>query len=187
MISNIIIRLLTPSDTYPEMLGTFQHRQIILNKWVKNGESYELTKAYEIREWSKEKKIWISQYLCQQMNRGGFIVGAFLNNQIVGFACLDGILRGVPEKYVNLTMLFIDDNWRRKGIGKKLFQQMCLYAKNMEADKIFISAIPSYDTISFYFNMGCSDAQYIIDSFIDTEEDRYLEYDLKRMKVFTRS
>lgn len=180
MISNISIRLLTPSDMYPEMLESFQHKQIISNKWVRNGDHYELTKAHEIREWSKEKRIWISQYLYQQMNRGGFAAGAFSNNQIVGFSCLDGILQGTSKKYVNLTMLFVDDEWRQKGIGKKLFQLMCTCAGNMQADKIFISAIPSYDTIRFYFNRGCSDAQYIIDSFIDTQEDRYLEYDLKR-------
>ncbi len=180
MIGNITIRLLTPSDIYPEMLESFQHKQIISNKWIKNGDHYELAKTYEIREWSKEKRVWISQYLCQQMNRGGFIAGAFSNSQIVGFSCLDGILEGISEKYVNLTMLFVDDEWRRKGIGKKLFQLMCICAENMKADKMFISAIPSYDTILFYFNMGCSDAQYIIDSFVDTEDDRYLEYILKR-------
>lgn len=180
MIGNITVRLLTPSDIYPEMLETFQNKQIISNKWVKNGERYELAKVCEIHEWSKKKKIWVSQYLCQQMNRGGFVAGTFSNNQIVGFACLDGILQGTSEKYVNLTMLFVDAERRRQGIGKQLFQQMCLCAKNMKADKIFISAVPSYDTVAFYFNMGCSDAQYIIDSFIDTEEDRYLEYDLKR-------
>lgn len=180
MIDNITIRPLTPSDIYPEMLESFQHKQIISNKWVKNADRYELTKVCEVCEWSKEKKIWISQYLCQQMNRGGCIAGAFSNSQMVGFSCLDGILQGTSEKYVNLTMLFVDNNWKRKGIGKRLFQQMCLCAEKMEADKIFISAVPSYDTISFYLNMGCSEAQYIIDSFVDTEDDRYLEYDLKR-------
>lgn len=180
MIDSIAIRLLTPSDIYPEMLESFKHKQIISNKWVKTGDHYELAKANEVREWSKDKRVWISQYLCQQMNRGGFAAGAFSHSQMVGFSCLDGILQGILEKYVNLTMFFVDDEWRRKGIGKELFKQMCLCAENMKADKIFISAIPSYETISFYFNMGCSDAQYIIDSFVDTENDRYLEYDLKR-------
>lgn len=178
--STVKVKLLIPSDIYPEMLESFRHKQTISNKWIKSGDRYELTKVYEIREWSKEKRIWISQYLSEQMDRGGFVAGAFLDSQMVGFSCLDGILRGAAEKYVNLTMLFVDDDWRRKGIGKRLFQQMCLCAENMEADKIFISAIPSYDTISFYFNMGCSDAQYIIDSFVDTEDDRYLEYDLRK-------
>ncbi len=180
MTDNITIRVLTPSDIYPEMLESFNRKQIISDKWVKNGERYELTKSYEVREWSCEKRIWISQYLYQQINRGGFAVGAFFNSKIVGFACLDGILQGISEKYANLTMLFVDDEWRRNGIGKKLFKQMCLCAEHMKADRIFISAIPSYDTISFYFNMGCLDAKYIVDSFVDTENDRYLEYNLNR-------
>lgn len=61
-----------------------------------------------------------------------------------------------------------------------MFNQMCLCTEDMRADKIFISAISSYDTVAFYFNMGCPDAKYIIDSFIDTKNDRYLEYSLKR-------
>lgn len=180
MTDNIRIRPLTPSDIYPEMLEQFQHKQIISNKWIKSEGRYELIKTYEIREWSQEKKIWIPQYLCQQMNRGGFAAGAFCNDQIVGFSCIDGILQGTAEKYANLTMLFVDDEWKRKGVGRKLFKQMSLSAENMGANKIFISAIPSSDTISFYFNMGCSDAKWIIESFVDTEKDRYLEYDLKR-------
>lgn len=180
MIDTITIRLLAPSDIYPEMLESFNHKQITFNKWVKNGDRYELTKTHEVREWSSEKRIWISKYLYQQMNRGGFAAGAFCNNKIVGFSCLDGTLECIQDKYVNLTMLFVDDEWRRKGIGKKLFHQMCLCAETMKADKIFISAIPSYETVAFYFNMGCSDAKYIIYSFVDTENDRYLEYALKR-------
>lgn len=179
MTETITIRFLTPSDIYPEMLESFNHKQIISDKWVKNEKGYELTKTCEVREWNSKKRIWISQYLYQQMNRGGFAAGAFSNSKIVGFACLDGILQGISEKYVNLTLLFVDDEWKRKGIGKRLFREMCLCAEDMGADKIFISAIPSYDTISFYFNMGCLDAEYIVESFVDTENDRYLEYNLK--------
>ena len=180
MTDNITIRLLTPSDIYPEMLESFNRKQIISDKWVKNGNCYELIKTDEIRDWSGEKKIWISQYLCQQINSGGYAAGAFSDHKLVGFSCLDGAIQGISEKYVNLTMLFVDDEWKRKGIGKKLFKQMCLCAERMKADKIFISAIPSYDTVSFYLNLGCVDAKYVIDSFVDTENDRYLEYNLKR-------
>ena len=180
MTDPIVIKLLALSDIHPEMLEAFNHRQVISQKWVKNRERYELTETNEVREWSKEKKIWISQYLCQQISRGGAAVGAFSNSKIIAFACLDGILKGKSEKYANLTMLFVDDEWKRKGIGKRLFRQICLCGQNIGADKIFISAIPSYETVLFYFGMGCSDTQYIIDDFIDTENDRYLEYDLKR-------
>ena len=88
-------------------------------------------------------------------------------------------MEGTAEKYANLSMLFVDDDWKRNGIGRSLFTEMCRCAKEMGADKLFISAIPSYETVAFYFNMGCSDAKNIIEDFVDTEEDRYMEYDLK--------
>ena len=46
----------------------------------------------------------------------------------------------------------------------------------MYADKLFISAIPSFETIAFYFNIGCGDAKEIISEYVDTDQDRYLEF-----------
>lgn len=94
----------------------------------------------------------------------------------VGFCCIDGYLYGKTAKYANLTMLFVDDEWKRKGIGKALFKEICKYAKKKNAKKLFISAIPSVETIAFYFAMGCIDAKEIITDYIDTKNDRYLEY-----------
>ena len=50
----------------------------------------------------------------------------------------------------------------------------------MGADKLFISAVPSYEPVAFYFKMGCLDAEEVIDEFVDTEFDRYLEYSLNQ-------
>lgn len=179
MTDNITIRLLTHSDIHPEMLKSFNDRQVISDIWVKTEGRYILSKTSEVYEWNDSKRIWISQYLKQQMESGGYAAGAFCGDILVGFSSIDGTLEGTAEKYANLTMLFVDDDWKRKGIGRSLFNLMCRCAKEMGADKLFISAIPSYETVAFYFNMGCSDAGGIIEDFIDTEEDRYMEYDLK--------
>ncbi|MCH5183648.1 MAG: GNAT family N-acetyltransferase [Oscillospiraceae bacterium] len=176
---NITVRNLTSEELHPQMLQTFTHKQNISAQWVKNSDRWVLQKTSLRREWSDEKRIWVPQYLRHQLDRGGAVIGAFCGNRLVGFACIDGILKGNPEKYTNLTMLFVDDDWKRKGIGKALFRQICQCAAKQKADKIFISAVPSYETVSFYFAMGCSDAKVKIDNFIDTEEDRYLEYPLK--------
>jgi len=141
-----------------------------------------LTEASDLREWDKEKRIWISEYLCQQMKRGGSTVAAFDGDVLVGFCCVDGYLLGKTAKYANLTMLFVDDKWKRKGIGRKLFEKNCRNAAKMKADKLFISGIPSLETVAFYFNMGCEDAKEIISEYIDTEQDRYLEFSLSASK-----
>lgn len=173
---------LTIHDITCDMLLNFNHHQIITKKWIKSNSKYELVEASDLREWDKEKRIWISEYLCQQIERGGSTVAAFDGDILVGFCCVDGYLSGKTAKYANLTMLFVDDKWKRKGIGRKLFDKICMNAAKMGADKIFISAIPSFETIAFYFDMGCEDAREIISEYIDTDQDRYLEYSLATSK-----
>ena len=60
-------------------------------------------------------------------------------------------------------------------VGRLLFREARRCALTMGAEKLFISAIPSAETIAFYQNMGCTDANEIIESFVDSEDDRPLE------------
>jgi len=174
----IEVKELTVNDITPDMLSCFNHHQTITQKWVNNNEKWELSETFELREWNREKRIWISEYLRQQIERGGSVAAAFDGDVLVGFCSVDGRLAGKTVKYANLTMLFVDDKWKRKGVGRRLFDKICMCAAEMKADKLFISAIPSFETVAFYFNMGCEDARERISEYIDTEQDRYLEYSL---------
>lgn len=174
----IEVKDLTTNDISSDMLLNFNHHQIITEKWVKRNNKWELVAASDLREWNKDKRIWISDYFRQQIERGGSVVAAYAGDILVGFCCLDGYLVGKTAKYANMTMLFVDDKWKRKGVGKKLFEKICICAKLIDADKLFISAIPSVDTIAFYFNIGCEDAREIISEYVDTDKDRYLEFAL---------
>lgn len=173
----IDIIYLSKTEIHTNMLINFQHQQVIKRKWVLN-KSWELVECSDLREWSLKKRKWIIKYLREQIEHGGTVIAAFDESILVGFCCIDGYLRGRTAKYMNLTMLFVDDRWKRKGIGERLFKEICEFALKMEAEKVFISAIPSYETIAFYFHMGCEDAKEIIPEYVDTENDRYLEYPL---------
>ena len=127
------------------------------------------------RRWPSEKRLWISQYIKEQIHNGGFAFGAFQNEKMVGFVCVEGT---IIDSYANLTMLFIDDDYKRKGIGRSLFEKAKKEALLIGARKLFVSSIPSEETISFYFSVGCKDAEIIIPDFVDTETDRYMEMDL---------
>ena len=59
----IKIKNLTIHDIFPEMLLNFNHHQVIKKKWIKKNETWELTTTSELREWSDEKRIWISEFL----------------------------------------------------------------------------------------------------------------------------
>lgn len=175
---HIIIKQIQKSSILPGLLDGFVHSQKIVKKWIKLNDVWELTDASLLREWSAEKRVWITEYMCQQIERGGTTVGAFCDDRLIGFCCVDGTVSGNSAKYANLTMLFVDDNWKRNGIGKSLLQEACKHATKLGAEKIFISAIPSAETIAFYQSMGCVDAAEIIEVFVDSDDDRYLECDL---------
>lgn len=162
-----------------DMLLYFHHYQIISQKYINTNGNWLITDTHELREWNVEKRKWIPKYLCEQIARGGSIVGAFLDGALIGFCSVDGYLYGETAKYANLTMLFVDDEFKRKGVGTALFKAACKCALANGADKLFISAIPSVETIAFYFNMGCTDTKEIVKNYIDTENDRYLECKLK--------
>ena len=172
---NFYIKQLASADITPGLLDGFAHCQKITRKWVKKNNVWEQSDVSILREWSGEKRIRITEYMCRQIERGGITVGAFFHKQLVGFCCVDGIVSGNLAKYANLTMLFVDDNWKRNGIGKLLLQEARNHACRLGAEKIFISAIPSQETIAFYFKTGCADAREIVEPFVDSEDDRCLE------------
>ena len=178
----IEIKELTINDISIGILLNFNHHQVITKKWVNRNNNWELSDCSDLRKWNEEKRIRISGYLRQQIGRGGSVVAAFDSNILVGFCCLDGRLAGNTADYANMTMLFVDDNWKRCGVGRKLFERICMCAAKMKAEKLFISAIPSLETIAFYFKMGCEDAKEIISEYVDTDQDRYLEYSLANLK-----
>lgn len=172
-----IVRL--SEDTIPRnLLLNFQHDQIIARKFVKQGDAWIITESSEMRTWDQDKRVWITEYLKQQIGRGGFAAGAFENGVCIGFGSMDGYLRGRTAEYANFTMLFVDDRWKRKGIGSRLFQEIAKCAREKGAKKLFLSAIPAVETIQFYLSLGCVDAEERIESYIDTAEDRCLEYKL---------
>lgn len=172
------IRKLAPEDIFPEMLFDFNDHQEITRKWVRSGDGWTLADASECHKWNRDKRVWVAGYLREQIERGGATVAAFDGDTLVGFGSVDGGLDGETAKYANLTMLFVDDSRKRQGVGRAIFGALCVCAAEMGAEKLFISAIPSLETVAFYFSLGCTDAAEIISDFVDTEEDRYLEFTL---------
>ena len=63
MESSIEIRRLRPSQIDSHWLGSFEHRQVLSNVWIKKGAAYESVQVNEIREWSPEKRSRLSRYL----------------------------------------------------------------------------------------------------------------------------
>ena len=171
----ITYRKITQNELDINYFVSFKHNQRWSRQWIKQDNVWMLKQIEGSRSWPFEKRAWISEYLKEQIQNGGFAIGAFQDDKIIAFVCVSG---KIMDDYANLTMLFVDDDFKRLGIGRKLFEIAKKEALRSGAKKLFISAISSEETILFYFAVGCKDAEKVIFDFVDTDKDRYLEISL---------
>lgn len=117
--------------------------------------------------------------LQQTVKSNGIAVGAFSDNRMVGFSALNLSPFGDKYRYVLLDQLFISLEFRRKGIGKKLFLLTASEAKKNSMQKIYICAGSSEETLAFYRSLGCIDAVEVNRELSDNDpRDIQLEYSL---------
>ena len=169
------VRKLIAADLRPGLLDDFNHVQNWTEQWVRTDTGWQLEPLSASRFWDAEKRGWMVSYLQEHLDRGGKLFGAFDGGRLIGFAAVDS---PVVEGYAPLSLLFVDDRYKRKGLGNALFRCAAAAATELGARKLFISSIPSKETVAFYFAMGCTDAMQCIPAFVDSETDRWLELPL---------
>lgn len=113
---------------------------------------------------------------------GGVVLGAFFKERLVGFCSVNNDIFGEKYKYALLDQLFISNELRNKGIGKKLFFMAAKMAKNKGAEKFYICAGSSEETIAFYFAIGCEETKEIDQDLYQTDtRDYQLEFDFMKL------
>ena len=126
--------------------------------------------------------------LKETFENGGFAVGAFDKEKLVGFCSINRGLFGKQYKYALLDQLFISNGYRGRGIGKTLFFMTVETAKSWEADKFYICAGSSEDTLAFYISLGCENAKEVNQALFEQDEnDIQLEYDFTTMALPLKS
>ncbi len=110
----------------------------------------------------------------------GKVIGVFNEKGIlIAIGSINSQIFGIKYKYVLLDQMFITKEMRRKGIGKQLFMLLSEQGKNFGADKLYICAASSKETIDFYQAMGCKNAEEInMELYLSDTNDYQLEYSL---------
>jgi ribosomal protein S18 acetylase RimI-like enzyme len=145
---------LSIDDLKEYLLDPFNRYQKINNYWKKNNDGvwilvnrndlinrFENTYDVYDDDWDKNEKVKIINKLRDSIEGGGFVVGAYFNNNLIAFANLLGGFFGRNNEYIRLTMLHVSNEYRNMGIGKELFRICVEKAKTAGAEKIYISAL----------------------------------------------
>lgn len=160
-------------------LKDFDRHQEVRRCWRRKDGQWELKDIAFLEEWEDEDKWEIVRQLRQLLEEGGAVFAAFVQGREcpAAFAAVEGTLQGSRGQYAVLHFIYTDRRWRGKGIGKELFRRVCAFARDIHAEKLYISAHSSEESQRFYRGLGCVDAQELIPRLYELEPwDCHIEY-----------
>ena len=162
-----------------DSLDGFVRHQTVTACWRKIDNDWKLvTNAYE-ENWSQAQCREIAEDVVHHINLDQTGFGAFDGERIIGFATLSHQLFGAAARYVQLVCFQISEEYRRQGIGRKLFFMVCEEARRLGADKLYISAHSSKESQAAYRALGCTPAEELNEGLAAAEPfDVQMEYRL---------
>lgn len=154
----ITYKVLSVNDVDLSLFASFDRTQKVTKCWRKINGEWVIKDVPFIDNWSEEEYREIVQYLKELINGNGYVVGAFFNGQLKGFASVDSAIFGNRAKYMDLSNIHVSQDMRGQGIGKELFHLAKKWAKEQQAEKLYISAHSAVESQAFYRAMGCVEA-----------------------------
>jgi N-acetylglutamate synthase-like GNAT family acetyltransferase len=180
MLKNIEFKVLSLNDINNKLLDDFNRYQKVKKCYVNDNGKWILKSNEFIENWDQDKKYNVIKYFSNAIDEGSFVIGAYDNNNLIGFSVLLNKKFGKKKNYVELKYLHVSFGYRHKGIGKKLFELCIKKAKNIGIEKIYISTNSAEETQKFYLDIGCIDALEINKEAAENEPyDRQMEYIIK--------
>ena len=174
---DIKIRQLHEADCTPTLLTNFNRYQEVRRCWRRTDGEWALVDISYVEQWNDGKKQSLTASLLAHLREGGRAVGAFDADTLVGFAWVLAEPFGSRRQYVNLDMMHTSYEYRGAGIGRRVFAAICEQARELGAEKLYISAHSAEETMAFYRKIGCVDAAEINESLAAAEPfDYQLEY-----------
>ena len=160
-------------------LDGFVRHQMVTECWRKIDNDWKLVPNVYEENWSQAQCRKMAEDVVHHINLDQTGFGAFDGERIIGFATVSHRIFGVTARYVQLVCLQISEDYRRQGIGRKLFSMACEEARRLGAEKLYISAHSSKESQAAYRALGCSLAEEINEELAAAEPfDVQLEYRL---------
>ena len=159
------------------LFTTFNRYQDVKKCWRKENGEWVLKEIAFAEQWGSDEYEFLVKCLQNTIKTGGTVFGVFHNDVLIGFTAVENEFFGSQKEYLQLSSIHISYENRGMGIGEKLFSLACKKAKEMGAQKLYISAHSSEETQAFYKAMGCVEAMEYNDKLVAEEPcDCQLEY-----------
>ena len=160
-------------------LDDFVRRQTVTECWRKINDDWRLVPNAFEENWSQAQCREMAEDVVRHISLDQTGFGAFDGERIVGFATVSHRIFGASASYVQLVCFQISEEYRRQGIGRKLFSLACEEARRLGAEKLYISAHSSKESQAAYRALGCTPAEEVNEGLAAAEPfDVQMEYRL---------
>lgn len=151
-------KVLFAEDINISLFEYFDRTQIVTKCWRKINGEWSIVNAPFIDNWSEEDYRNGVDYLKNLIGSGGYAVGAFCDGKLKGFMSVEPKIFGNNCRYIDLSNIHVSREMRGLGIGKELFRLAKKWAKEHNAEKLYISSHSAIESQAFYKAMGCVEA-----------------------------
>lgn len=117
----LIIRELELNDIRENLLDNYSRYQEINKVWCIENDKKIIKEMKMIEDWDYDMKHKVIKELKDNIINNGKVFAAYIENKLIGFASLSGVLYGQDNQYLKLSKIQVSKDCRGKGIGKKLF------------------------------------------------------------------
>jgi len=151
--------------------------------YYENGTLVLKPEHYDIPGWPADETEKYHSILFECFDGGGWFYGMFDNEKLVGVVVLENRFIGKNKNQLQLKFLHMSNPFRKKGLGKRLYELAKVKARERGARQMYVSATPSENTVNFYQRRGCRIAQELDPELFELEpEDIHLESDISGTK-----
>jgi len=141
-------------DEIPQIWAIDRREVIEKVYYLENGALVLRPEHYDMQGWPRGEPERYTPILCECFDRGGWFCGLFDEAVLIGVAILDNRFIGQNRDQLQLKFLHISRDYRKKGLGKRLFEIARAKAREWGARQMYISATPSENTVGFYLGLG---------------------------------
>ncbi len=160
-------------------LDDFVRRQTVTACWRKINDGWQLVPNVYEENWPQAQCREIAEDVARHLDLDQSGFGAFDGERIIGFATVSHRIFGTAARYAQLVCFQISAEYRRRGVGRRLFSLACEEARRLGADKLYISAHSSKESQAAYRALGCGFAEEINEELAAAEPfDVQMEYRL---------
>ena len=165
----IIYEKLSANNFSVLSLDGFVRRQEVRECWRRVEGQWKLLPIAYVEDWTLEDRRRRAEDILRHVEAGDPVYGAWDQGSLVGFARLDPARFGSENQYVDLAQFHVSLPYRGRGIGGALFRLACQGARELGAERLYISAHSAVESQAFYKAMGCVEAEVYHQGHVEEE------------------